>query len=262
MHRQLDADHYFSHATAALIWGLRRWRPPDTLHLIQHYRPSAQAAKDLTRHFVTLNDADLDVRHGLPVTSLVRTVVDCALTMHPLEGLVIADHAVALGLDLAVALQHLDRRGAVRGRSQARRVLEWADPGAESQWESWLRYILLRVGFPRPETQYVVETRLGPYRVDFAWPEFGLLVEFDGQVKYRDGGLGVGYDADVARICEKRRQNAIEEVTGRSLLRVMAMDHPDEVVARLAARLPEPVAKSLHVVSGLAAVPSIRASNR
>ncbi|ACZ30916.1 hypothetical protein Xcel_1897 [Xylanimonas cellulosilytica DSM 15894] len=254
-HQQLTSPHVFSHETAALIWGYRLWTAPRRTHVIQGYRASGRAARDLSRHYVTLADDDVATRYDLAVTSPVRTVVDCALTMHPLEGLVVADAALAAGLDRQAALAHLAARAGAPGRRRARLVLELADAGAESAWETWLRYLAARTGLPRPTTQHVVATRLGRFRVDLAWPGHGVLAEFDGRVKYRDGAFGKRYEGETARFEEKRRADAIEEATGRGLLRVTARDRPAEVEARLLARFPQEVALTARPLPLLRPVP-------
>lgn len=243
--RQLRADHWFSHLSAANVWGLRRWRPPARIHVVQGYRASGRAAPDVERHFVDLPIVQRARRHGIPVTSLARTVVDCATTLHPLEGLVVADAARARGLVLDEAFAVLDGLGRVRGARRARLVLGLSDGGAESAWESWLRYVGLRAGLPRPETQLAVVTRLGTFRADLGWPTHGVLAEFDGRVKYRDGAFGPGYDADDARFQEKRRADAIEEATGWAAVRVTAVDPPDDVARRLVRRFPAELRRSL-----------------
>lgn len=55
------------------------------------------------------------------------------------------------------------------------------DPGAESPQESRLRVRIVVAGLPPPVTQYVVE-RDGRFvaRVDLAWPEYRVAVEYDG----------------------------------------------------------------------------------
>lgn len=255
LHRQLRAPHVFSHVSAAVVWGLRTWTAPAGTHVVQQYRASSQAAADVVRHFVALDPDDRTERRGLPVTTLTRTVVDCALALHPLEALVVVDSALASGLDRDAALGMVARRGRVPGRRRARTVLELGDAGAESAWETWLRYVALRAGLPRPVTQYTVETRLGKYRADLGWPEHGVLAEFDGRVKYRDGAFGPGYDADAARYAEKRRADAIEEATGRSILRVTASDRPDDVAARLRRRFPSTLQAAARTTPLLPPVP-------
>ncbi|MEG3613903.1 hypothetical protein [Isoptericola haloaureus] len=187
---------------------------------------------------------------GLPVTDLDRTVVDCALTMHPLDALVIADWALSQGLHRAGTL---DRLAAVRrrnGTARARWVIEHADDGAESPWETWVRYLALRSGLPRPRTQLPVVVDGRRYRVDVGWPEHRVLVEFDGRVKYVDGAFGAGYDADRARFAEKLRDDAIAGSLGVRPLRFTARDRaaPLWVTSRLLSQFPRSVREEARVL--------------
>ncbi|WP_402463742.1 hypothetical protein [Isoptericola aurantiacus] len=240
-HAQLRRPHWFSHDTAAVLLGLPVWRLPDPVHLTQHYRASSRAARDLRRHVLPVADHHRDLALGLPVTTLERTVADCVTTLPALDGLVIADAALRSGLDLEATRRLVESR--YRGGARGSRVLELADAGAESAWESWLRYVGWWAGLPRPRTQHPVRTRLGSFRVDLGWPEHQVLVEFDGLVKYRRGALGPDHDPDAARIAEKRREDAITEATGVRLLRVTSMDarDPQSVADRLVARFPPEV---------------------
>jgi hypothetical protein len=245
--RQLRSPHVFSHVSAALIWGLALWEPPERTHVYQRYRAGATAASDVARHLGTPSGCiEID---GVLATGLTRTVVDCLTALHPLEGLVLADSALTRGLDRDGARTELERRRQRNGRATALLVLELADAGAESSWESWLRYMALRVGLPRPVTQHPVVTRLGTFRVDLAWPEHNVLAEFDGLVKYQDDVLGVGYRGVQALADEKRRGDAIAEMTGRPLLRFMARDaaHPDDVAQRLLRAFPESVRRGARI---------------
>ena len=61
------------------------------------------------------------------------------------------------------------------------------------------------------------------------WPEWAVLLEYDGRTKYEATGR-----ASDAVLKEKRRQDAIEE-TGRRVLRVVAADLRDP--AALASRV-------------------------
>jgi len=245
VHRQLRAPHVLSHETAALCWGLTLWRTPARTHVIQHYRASAHASRDVARHVVPLPASHRTTRVGLPLTTLARTVVDCASTMHPSEALVIADAALRHGLDLREARAVLDSTRSRRGRARARWVLDHADPGADSAWETWLRYVCLRAGMPRPVTQLPVDTARGRFRCDLGWPEWHVLVEFDGRVKYRDGALRDGHDGTTELLREKARYEAIREA-GHDPVRVLATGGRGvtQVVARIAARFPPELQRS------------------
>lgn len=244
VHAQLRAAHWFSHGTAAVLHRLAVWRIPDAVHVVQNYRASSRAAADVRRHILPVPPEHRDAVDGLPVTSLERTVADCVTTMPALDGLVITDSARRRGLDLDEARRIVKSR--YRGQARGLLVLELSDAGAESPWESWLRYVGHWVGLPRPVTQVSVATRLGRFRVDLGWPKHRVLAEFDGLVKYRDGGLGDEHDPDQVRIDEKRREDAITERTGIVLVRFTSKDapRPEEVAQRLAARFPAEVRRA------------------
>lgn len=64
---------------------------------------------------------------------------------------------------------------------QARRLVGAVDGRAESVRESWIRAELLAEGFPRPELQFEVVMANGTtYRLDHAYPEHRVAIEYDG----------------------------------------------------------------------------------
>ena len=80
-------------------------------------------------------------------------------------------------------------------------AVQLADPNAESPLESKSRGRVFLAKLPMPELQVEVWTGIGNFRVDFYWPQFRLIGEADGRVKYTD--------SDVLWR-EKRRQLALE----------------------------------------------------
>jgi hypothetical protein len=68
-----------------------------------------------------------------------------------------------------------------RGSRQAREVAALADGRAESPPETRLRLLVLRAGLPPPVAQFEVRHR-GRFvaRVDCAYPEHRLAIEYDG----------------------------------------------------------------------------------
>lgn len=214
VHLRLTGDHVFSRETAALAWGLPLWRAPSLTHVLVPYRAGTGRDPAVARHYVDPLPS-VDVRVGLPVTSLARTVVDCAATLFPGEGLVVVDAALRLGVTRAALDDAVDDLGRARGVRRARAVVALADPGAESPGESMARYVVLRDGLAVPETQIRVPTRLGVFRSDLGWPAWRLLLEYDGRDKYRG-------DAD-AFAREKRRHDALVEA-GYRVLRVTKED--------------------------------------
>ncbi len=178
------------------------------------------------------------------MTSLERTVADCCVSLHPLPALVVADHALALGMDLPAARESVMSMRDVRGRRRALLVLELADRGAESAWETWLRYLVLRAGLPRPVTQLRVSTPYGEFRADLGWTAFRLLAEFDGRVKYVPGALGAGHDAGRALFDEKRREDQLREERW-GVVRVTSSDGAGPALARILGHVPDEIRANL-----------------
>jgi very-short-patch-repair endonuclease len=122
-------------------------------------------------------------RHGIPVTSPTCTLVDLAATLdaEPLEAAI--NEADKLGLidpeTLRARLETLDRRP---GLARLRQVLDrHTFTLTDSELERRFLPIARRAGLPEPLTR----TRVNGFRVDFYWPQLGLVVETDGLTYHR-----------------------------------------------------------------------------
>jgi very-short-patch-repair endonuclease len=94
--------------------------------------------------------------------------------------------------------------------------------------ESVLRWLVHAAGLPRPVLQHRVLDGRGRFlgRVDLAWPERRVLVEFDGD----------GHRERRAFVADARRQNGLVGA-GWTVLRFTGADvrgRPDAVVAEIA----------------------------
>jgi hypothetical protein len=99
---------------------------------------------------------------------------------------------------------------------------------------------MFRCGLPEPVLQFEVRDAAGTFvgRTDFAWPEYGLLGEFDGFSKY--GRLRrPGETVEEAVVREKTREDLLREVTGWLMIRLIWRElfTPDATAARLRAQL-------------------------
>lgn len=235
VHRQSARSPVFVRESAALVWGLPLVDVPDRTHVAQPTRPSGGSAADVVRHVVDVPTDQRVVHRGLHVTTLERTVVDCAAALDPYAGLVVADAALHRGADRDRALAIVAASAGRRGVRRARAVLDAADAGSESPGETWLRWTLLRLGLPAPETQVLVTARAGRYWADLGYPAARLLLEYDGAEKYGDDAVA----AVEALRRERRRQLAVEDA-GWRVLRVTSADRSDPhgVAARVRALLP------------------------
>jgi hypothetical protein len=166
-----------SHGSAAALWGIG----PEAGHRIDvsvsrrcNHRPPGIRA----RARPALGDDDVTKRHGIPVTTPVRTMIDRAteLTPNRLERMVNeADkHDV---IDPEALREALDDYAGERGVRPLRVLLDrltfrLSDTGLEVLF----RPIAARAGLPVPLTKEMVNG----FEVDFHWPGLGLVVETDG----------------------------------------------------------------------------------
>lgn len=109
------------------------------------------------------------------------TAVELARQVGRRRGLATLDAAVRSGWCTPADLQDaVERQRGRRGIVAVRDLLPLVDARAESAMESEARLAMHDHGLPRPELQYLIRGRDGEsWRVDFAWPEARVAVEYD-----------------------------------------------------------------------------------
>jgi very-short-patch-repair endonuclease/predicted transcriptional regulator of viral defense system len=166
-----------SHESAAALWGIRPFGT-DPIHISVPVGRNPRQAGVLTHRRAGLEPSDLTAHANIPVTSIVLTFVDVAATTGRAE--------------LEAAIGEADRRDLIDPealRAALARFAGW--PGVvqlretldrhtftltDSELERLFLPIARRAGLPRPLTQQYVNG----FRVDFYWPELGLVIETDG----------------------------------------------------------------------------------
>lgn len=174
---------------------------------------------------------------GLPALGATPAVVE-AMTQHPLDAATVlacswlacrrtearqAGRLAAFDEEAARAELRatLDAVGARRGTRTARDAIEIADPRCESVGEARFLVLCWEHDLPRPETQVQVDLPNGTWaEVDFLFREVGMIVEFDGMLKYEDEP---GRTAKEKVAAEKRRERALRDL-GWHLVRVTWAD--------------------------------------
>ncbi|ROS47642.1 hypothetical protein [Curtobacterium sp. PhB78] len=218
-----------SHASAAALHGLP-WKGefPDVVEVIDPLRATSQALTHVRKRpgrGRRLRTQTM-VANGRRLTDLVSTVVDVAIS-HELRIAVPAlDVALQCGVSKRAIRDELASRSAVHGRHRAGVAIDLADADSGSAGESVARVALDEVGAPRPVLQQEFRDGAGLIgRVDFWFPEHGVVLEFDGRSKYVDPALRAAgrSSADVV-VAEKRREDRLRR-------------HPDvRAVGRFGAR--------------------------
>ncbi len=179
------------------------WASLDRVHVVHSSTGRTTRRYDaFTIH--RCEDAGALTRHdGRRVVVPSLAVIGTALTVGLVAAVSAMDGALRAGLttreDIAARLERMRH---TPGLTTARSALELADGLAESAGETRLRILLTRLGV-RFVAQHWVRTRDGRRyaRVDFYLPDLGVVLEFDGEVKY------AGPDGRAALAAEKARED-------------------------------------------------------
>lgn len=172
-------DAQLSHRSGAALWGILPWAGgpvdvtvPSGFHRHRGARLHRRAGLDSRR-----------IVRGIPVGDPLSILIDLATCLDDDEELEdainAADHRRLVPTHrLRVALDPIRRGGAGR----LRRLLD-SQTFSRSQTKLERRFLPIAraAGLPAPGSQ----VRLGKYRVDFHWPELGLVVEADSLTYHR-----------------------------------------------------------------------------
>lgn len=216
-----------SHRSAATLWALLPSPPPGSPTDVIIRRGNRSRRSPLVRaHRVPgLRDDEITARHGIPITTPERTVLDLA--------------AVSSGREVEQALARGERGGslnqerlkALLSRHQGRpgtpalRALLTADASpalTRSEAEERLLRLVRRARLEPPETNVVV----CGYEVDFLWRRARLVVEVDGRAFHSGDG---SFEGD-------RHRDAVLVAAGFRVVRLTwkrLTEEPEAVLADL-----------------------------
>jgi very-short-patch-repair endonuclease len=170
-----------SHGSAAALWGFGAER--DGIEVsVRHVSPRVPGELKAHRR-AALRASDIALVDEIPVTGVVRTLVDRAATLDRRGIEREINEADKRRLVTPPALRtalgdYCGQRGVARLRGALdRRTFRLTD----SELERRFLRIVGEMGLPLPLTQQ----RLNGFRVDFYWPDLGLVVETDGLTYHR-----------------------------------------------------------------------------
>lgn len=215
--------------TAAAMYGFDTEEPAD-LHVLSPPNTHLRSADGLVVH--RRDGAPLTVVDGRPATAPAWTAVEVARSLWRPRALATLDAALRSGTCARpemwrAAMEQAGRRGIVAVRD----LIPLADGRAESPMESEARLAMIVGGLPIPELQYEIIDGNGELRrVDFAWPEHRVAVEYDG-LDWHSGSDAMRRD--------RRRTAALLDV-GWTVIAIVFEDvryRCEEFVARIDAQL-------------------------
>ena len=213
-----------SHTSAAVEHGLRLFQPDlSRIHVTCLDQPIARTTRDVVYHQGACNDGDLTTVGAQLVVVPVRAGLEAASLTHAPGGLVILDSLIDLGLGTLDEI-HLgfERRAGWPNSRKLHITVRLTRKGANSVGETLSRHLMWTQHLPEPCLQFEVRDEWGNLIgvTDFAWPEYGLLGEFDGMIKY-GRLLKEGETPGQAVEREKKREDALRDETGWLMVRLI-----------------------------------------
>jgi very-short-patch-repair endonuclease/predicted transcriptional regulator of viral defense system len=180
-----------SHDSAAALWGLTSNPSFVAITMIGRH---ARGQPNLRIHQVKqLDIRDVRLHQGFPVTSVARTLIDCAAGSLPLDRLLNEARALSLVKDAEIYAA-MDRCPGRNGTAALRALMETEmnDGFTRSKAERVLRRIVRESGIDRP----IFNAKVVGVEADAYWPAHRLVVEVDG---YPTHGRWVKFQSDRVR---------------------------------------------------------------
>ena len=218
-----------SHRTAVHLWNLSPY--PATAQVWVTIPAEMHAKRPLIKTIrARLDRRDIRHRHGMPLTSPPRTILDCAALLpdlYDLERLVAEAHYRGLATEPEHRDQ-LERNPRKRGNRALREVLDL--PGGPKRTRSPGERALLRLLREREITGYETNAKIAGHEVDFLWRDAKLAIEVDG---FDAHSSRISFERDRLKVATLKAAGiSTMPITGRQVKR-----DPDGVIGRLVAAL-------------------------
>ncbi len=221
--KQACTDVAASHTSSlpfllAPTWGLAQTE----VHLLRRDGKSGRREAGIQQHRGLIADGDLTRVGDIEVSAPIRATLEVATLATVEVALVVLNHFLHRGDFTSEQVRERYEAGMERWPRSLTTdlVLRLGDARVESVGESRTLHFLWRRHFPAPIPQFVVYDAGREFAfLDFALPDLGIWIEFDGKEKYlkfRRPGESV---AD-AVIREKQRESRIAELTGWRCVRI------------------------------------------
>lgn len=201
-----------SHHSAIALCGLPLVGHPKHVHVLATMAAGTRTEGVFRRHASRRLDVGIQNLGQIQRTTVQRSLAEYSSVVPFAEAVVALDAAFRAdpALTLDSVLNAADAIELTKGLTNLRRSLAFVDPLAESPGESLSRALIHQLGFPPPILQHEFFDGDGFVgRVDFGWPDFDVVGEFDGTMKYLDPAYRNGRTAEQVVLDEKRREDRI-----------------------------------------------------
>jgi very-short-patch-repair endonuclease len=222
------AHAVLSHASAAVLWGIRR---PGTNGWIEIASPVAmRSIRGVRRHEVRHLPKEVTWRKRIPVTTLKRTILDISATIR-VEALeaAVREAQYLHGLEMRSLDGLLREYKGRRGIRSLRACLDNLGAGPRGRTRSPLEdrfaSILARADLSLPELNALVEIEGSLIEADCLWRDRRVIVELDGRAAHQ---------TDAAFRSDRARDRKLQAL-GWKVARVTwdDLDEPEAVLAEV-----------------------------
>jgi hypothetical protein len=223
-------DHaVLSHRFAAALWGIMR-APEGRVEVIVGRSGRGRRPGIALHRSSTLSKEHRTIRHGIPVTTVTRTLFDLAAVVSPTQLRRAVEEADRLELlDVEALATTCERNSGRRGTGRLRELLIGHRNGpteTRSALEHRFRRLCEGAGLPPPAVNVMVHG----IEVDLLWRRQWLVIELDGYAYHRGRAA---FERD-------RRRDAMLTLAGYRVIRVThrrLMDEPTTVLGELRSAL-------------------------
>jgi very-short-patch-repair endonuclease len=204
-----------SHVSAAVLWELLRQDSPRPHVIVPAGRSNRGPRAIVVHHSTTFTERDVTRRGAIPVTTVLRTLSDLSLGGLP-------DSPLNGAVRQAGRLHHADLQR-LEGRPRLGRIVRLYDP-LVGMTDSDMEVLFLALCATHRLPEPLPQEPFGPYRADFTWHEYRLVVESDSRG---------WHDNDVNFLSDRRKDRAIR-AAGYEVLRFTYAEivHQPATVAR------------------------------
>jgi very-short-patch-repair endonuclease len=215
-----------SHRSAAVHHGLLRQQAGPVDVTVPRRRGTSKRPGIRLHTSPSLLPLDTTRRHGIPCTTVERTLIDIAASQPKELSRAVEQAFVKKLIGRTRMAEAIERAPGRQGTNQLRRELAGLLPQlpfTRSELERRFLKMLKRAHLPEPVVNHHEQT----HRVDFHWPEAGLVVETDGR----------GVHDNPHAFEEDRRRDLDLELAGLHVIRLswrQVAEEPDRIVELLA----------------------------
>jgi predicted transcriptional regulator of viral defense system len=193
----IGGDAVLSHRSAAGLWSIRY---PANVRIEVTTPRRVRPPSGVRGHRSALPADEVTVLHGIPVTTVPRTLLDLATVLGPRQVERSIEEANIRRLDDPLSLPDLVERYPGRRDTGVIRAILAADrigsTITRSELEERFLALLETYSLPSPELNVPIEVRGSWLEVDCVWRRWKLIVELDGHASH---GTASAFERDRAR---------------------------------------------------------------